>query len=428
MYNSNNTIVLSNGLTVKTFHSNVVHSVTTALFIPICCANIKNNEVGIFHFLEHMCFRKLHNHSQKEIYYYSERIGATLKGITYKDYIKFTITVLPKYFLEAFNIMFELLQEVTWDSCEIEAEKKVVKNQIRFQGNNTFEKKADRFYYKDTGYEFEIMGTESSVEAYSRKYINSMRNAVFSTQNSCFVFAGNYDKNILETAIMKMGLLPKTHNPIAIYARQPKGFCNRTKQDTKFLFTEYNIADVLISFDIPECCSLNKIAFLSGIIGEGYGSLLSVELRENLAITNEIYSYIQQFRCGSKIVIQCETTQNNVAKCVETIFSILNNVKREISEDIFLCSRVFYTENRFMLYDDTERLADWIGYKFIYPDQILSVNELIEHCQKITRDELIQSANDLFTGKNLFIATSCTGKKRREEIKEIVESWRDNKY
>lgn len=417
------TQILSNGMTVKTLEINSVHSVTIALFIPISAAQVEKKNIGIYHFLEHMAFRRMDGWCQKEIYYHAEKIGSALYGTTYKDYIKYSMTVLPRYFSPAMEIFLKLLKAVCWNGEEIRAEKQVVINQIKFQNYYSFEKRVDKVYYKGTGCEHEIMGNQSSVKAFSKSYVNAMREKVFAVQNCCLVIAGNVEREKIRDEVLKMEqLLPSTH-ALSFPPYQPMRFLQRTHEDCLFLTPGYDSAEILLSFDVPESIPLSDVAFLSGIIGQGDGGLLSVALREDRGYTNEIFSCIQQVRGSAKLVIQCETAYEDVVNCIRGIFGVLDMVKREITEESYLSAKPFYTENREMLYDSTEKMADWLGYRFIYPDSFATIEQQIRYCETITVEKLKSCAGQLFTGNNLYAAVSCRNKDR-VSVRQAVEEWR----
>jgi len=417
--------ILKNGMTIKSIEMTSVHSVTISLFVPVCTSLIEKKTKGIYHFLEHMVFRRLNGMTQKEIYYHTEKIGGTLRGVTYPDYIQFSVTVLPKYFSQAMEIMRKVIMPISWEHEDIAAEKKVVMNQIRFQNYYSFEKRIDKVYYEGTGYEYEIMGSQSSVRAFSKSYVNLMREMVFAVQNCCMVIAGNVTEEWIRNEMVKIELLQPSKNVLIHSIKHPKRFEHRTNEDILLMTPIYDNAEIMLSFDVPQTMNVSNVEFLCGIIGQGDGGLLSVDLRENLSYTNEIYSYVQQTRYSTKLVIQCETAHEHVVECIYEIFRILDLVKKEIDEDCYLSAKPFYTENREMMYDSTEKMADWIGYRYIYPDSFETVDQQIRYCEAISIEQLKQCASELFVGKNMHIAVSCL-RKEKSLIKQIAETWRSN--
>ena len=322
--------------------------------------------------------------------------------------------------------MRKILSPVTCDMKSIRAEKKVVLNQIRFQDYYRFEKRADKWYYRGTGYEHDIMGKRSTVNAFSKAYINTMRERVLAVQNSCIVIAGKIDEESIDDVIPLLEQLQPTNNALISSGRLPDHDLHREQDNVVFLSPAYGNAEILLSFDIPKEIEISDAEFLCGIIGQGDGSLLSVLLRENLAYTNEIYSYIRQLRCGSTLVIQCETSFEDAADCIHEILGVLDSVKEDIPENSYLAAKPFYTENREMLYDSTEKLANWMGYRFIYPDRFTTIDQQIQYCHTISIEKIKWCARKLFSGRNLYSAVSCL-KKDRSRIISVIEKWKNKK-
>ena len=85
------TNILNNGLTVKHLKNEHLHSVN----IGIYARKLPEKICGIAHMTEHMFFRRLCDIPQRQLYFETDKIGATLNGATYADFICLDITVSP---------------------------------------------------------------------------------------------------------------------------------------------------------------------------------------------------------------------------------------------------------------------------------------------------------------------------------------------
>ena len=77
------TNILNNGLTVKHLKNEHLHSVN----IGIYARKLPEKICGIAHMTEHMFFRRLCDIPQRQLYFETDKIGATLNGATYADFI-----------------------------------------------------------------------------------------------------------------------------------------------------------------------------------------------------------------------------------------------------------------------------------------------------------------------------------------------------
>ena len=415
---------LDNGLQLRACQNSRNHRLTMNLYFPVDPARLRREDMGVYHLLEHLFFRRMHGFCQEELYYRMERIGTTLLGTTYHDYIQFSISVLVKYFDPAFEILHRLLLPVSWTDAEIKSEKQVVANQILYQEYYDFLKTSDKIYYKGTGYEYPIMGKRSYVTALRRERINFYKERIFVPDNAYFTMAGNFEDRHLEQTVTKLGQLPPGRNMDDRSVKKPDRFCARTDADCYLYFTEYDESDIVVSFDLSPELDPYQAEYLSSIIGEGVGSCLSRRLREEIGVTNEIYSETQWRRCGKRLLIRTTTADRSIVTCLEEIFSILAKIKDGIPEKEYLSSRVFKTENWEFLYDDTRALSDRLGQILIYQEPFETVADIMDYYKQIGILQLQECARKLFTGQNLFVAISYHYAQTKKSILETVRKWR----
>lgn len=139
------TNILNNSLTVKHIKNEHLHSVN----IGIYARKLPEKICGIAHMTEHMFFRRLCDIPQRQLYFETDKIGATLNGATYADFICLDITVSPSKIREAFLLISKVFKSFEWRPQEVEAEKRVVKRQIEDRYNSLYSK-ADMKYYEST--------------------------------------------------------------------------------------------------------------------------------------------------------------------------------------------------------------------------------------------------------------------------------------
>lgn len=89
-------LILRNGLSVLLYNMPNTHSVTVGLYIKAGSGYKSEYIAGISHLLEHLHFRRCGQISQEELYYKMESMGSTLRGATYRDFISFTMKVVPQ--------------------------------------------------------------------------------------------------------------------------------------------------------------------------------------------------------------------------------------------------------------------------------------------------------------------------------------------
>lgn len=399
------TNILNNGLTVKHIKNEHLHSVN----IGIYARKLPEKICGIAHMTEHMFFRRLCDIPQRQLYFETDKIGATLKGATYADFICLDITVSPSKIREAFLLISKVFKSFEWQPQEVEAEKRVVKRQIEDRYNSLYSR-ADMKYYESTPKGSFIMGNISDINRISAKCVNEYRKSVFVPKNCCVVLTGNFSDNDLWQFINELEKFPMTDTGTNLMLPKytVKEFCSRSSASDKIYGSSDGFSDVSISFDVDES-SVNRYAaeILQSIIGYGVTSKLSQVLREELGFTSEIGGSVEFTGYSGRMSFEFEVYNENIEESLTAVFDILQQAKYGLTENDMQSSKVFYTDNQYRLLDDVRELNFLIGWRtFVENVPFCSLDELIRKYDDITVSDINEAANQIFHSQNLVISVS----------------------
>ena len=416
--------VLSNGLTCKYSLNHHLTCFTIGIYIRAGLLQENDKCFGISHLLEHLFFRRLADLSQRELYFLMESMGTELRGKTFANGICFSLTVLPEYFDGAMQIIKRLFEDTTWSMEEIRREKKVVINQIEYQYYESFYKYADRVYFYETNYAQKIMATKSFVKNVSRKTLLEYKEKWISPGNSCMVVTGNFPVENPEKAEDILSTYKKGDSPDGVSVRYPRSFCERTEDDILIDNVEYEPSEILLSFDIPNGVEVFCAELINCFLGEGVGSRLSIALREELGLTNEILSTVENYYGFSRLTIKFMVDNPFVFKALEEAFKIISAVKYHISAEEYSISQLFCAKNRKMQLDDPYGLNFTFGYYgFLERRDFKSIEDLMQKYERISRDDLMDGAKLIFVPENLFVAVSSDKKvmSNKKILSKLIE-------
>ena len=277
-------------------------SINIGLYFYGGSAGERRYESGIHHLLEHMFFRRLSDMSQPKLYSALNRIGATMRGATYLNFLRFDITVSPKHLKAAFDIILKFFSDFSWSEQEVQSEREVVLNQIYFSGGNSFYQNVQKKYLSRTGFELPIMGNESSVKRISAERLNQLKKEIVSPQNAVVVVTGNVSKENCEHITRSLSPIEKTAGSIKEpICTLPGNFLKRSDRSIDIFSTDDDISEIIFSFDIPGrqkenlLCSLVLQAFAAGD-----GAILPMVLREELHYTDEVYFSFEEYPTFSR--------------------------------------------------------------------------------------------------------------------------------
>lgn len=409
---------LKNGISFLSYRMTNTHSVCLSVFtsIGLECENADN--CGIRHVLEHLHFRSLNDYSQDDLYFLMESLGSSLKGKTYRDFIHFSMKVIPGNLNKILNIFSNIISTSDWKESDFEKEKKVVLGQISLREEyvNIYEE-SNKLIFADTPLSLPIGGISESVKTLSLKQVKDFKRQYFVGSNIFVCLTGNFDSSGEKDTIR---MLERIDLPIGTHYFQniqlPE-FNNRRNR-VNIIRTDDYYLDVCVSFDYIEdkAFSIEDLKVLNCILGEGVGSKLQRKIREETGITSDIYSEIEISNPFCVLCVKFTVSQDKLTDCLKSVLTTINNIKTQITVSDLHTSLPFYKENLIMLEDDPEEMNFKLGYDLF----ICKHNNI--HTE--LNYDLSSSERLMALAKQLFVIRNCTATiigDCQENVKEIIQ-------
>ncbi|MCO8193721.1 pitrilysin family protein [Anaerofustis sp. NSJ-163] len=385
----------------------------------------ENNKVrGISHLLEHLFFRRLNNFSQRELYKNLNKIGVSLKGVTYKDHIKFSATVLPKYFNNFVDIVINLYEDFNWSDREIFSEKEVVKRQIEESGESYFRDIVNRNYYKGSCIKNSIMGETYHIDNLSSKIIHDYKKRIFNKENSLIILTGNFNQDNIHYLGKKLNEIEGfKHKELVRQKAIPDNFCNRNKNNHIIIPSEYDINDIEIIIDIDNSVDINMVEMLFNIFAIGDGSRLTFKLKDTLGYVGDMdceYDFYKEFKT---VTLSCSVNNNVLVETINIIFEEMNKMKKnltnnDIDEVIVFCKDFSY------IIDSSQDYNDLISNEyFLLNNKDFSIKDKVDKLNNITADDLMKTAKILFKPENISIYVENNSRiERKYKVVDCIEN------
>ena len=393
-------ITLKNGLNILYYPMENTHSVTFGLYVKAGLGYNDEKKQGITHFLEHLHFRRLGDISQNELYYKMECMGSTLRASTYKDFLKFSMKIIPEYLEQILEIFVHIINAMEWTDEEFEREKQVVINQILERGDYlTLGQEVNKVVFKDHVLSENIMGSIDSVKSISIDDIKEYKKECFKAPNILVCITGNVKKDDFDIAKNVLQNLSLECNQNKKIIQVPKRFFHRKPDITFALVKDDNPLEIDLSFDLM-CEKIPKeyVTILNCILGEGVGSRLQKCIREEKGYTSDVASYIEWYKGFGVLHITFSLEKKLLLPCLRDVIGILNEMKREISKHDLDVSLPFYITNSIFYEDDTEEKNFQLGYNAFILECEENYQHLCDEQESIIR--LQECAKTIFVTQN----------------------------
>jgi len=362
--------------------------------------DLRGENYGISHFLEHLLFKGTKKYGVSEIAKIIESLGGRINAGTGKDFTVIYFNV-PKEGIEtALEIAVEILENTIFPTEEIERERLVILEEIKRQDDdpdsilwNLFNEKI----FSHTPYHYRVIGTMETIKKISREDLIYYYQTYYVPNNATLVIIGDIKtKKILSSVKKKFELLRKKELPSLPVLKE-------TAQEN-FFYTEkkpVQQALLLCGFLGPTAESNDQYALdlLGTILGEGRNSRLYKNLREEKELVLSIgSSYLTQKGSGL-FLISARLEPKKVEPVLEEIHQELFNLQKDGPTDKELTRAKILIENGWLFANETySGQAYTLGYAMTLKD-LKYAQEYLKNIAQVKKEDIKFVLNKYFQGK-----------------------------
>lgn len=408
---------LSNGLRVLLVDTKTYPTLTALLLVGAGSRYENKDNNGIAHFLEHMFYKGSVKYRDPEIISQTiEGMGGYWNAFTSKDYTGYFIKASTDHFEKMTDILADLLLHSLFKTEEITKEKGVIVEEINMYEDMPQRKIGDIFekvMYDGNPLGFEIAGSKEIVNKFTRNTFVDYMQSLYYPNNTVLVVAGGLNriknkelriKNYLEVIEKKLGgwkkgekkqfeLFTKTFTKPQIYIHHKK-----TEQAHYCLgYPTFGIGDE----------RRPALKVLATILGGGASSRLFQEVREKRGLCYYISTSLEQFYETGNIVTQAGVAKDpsKVKDAVQaTIKEHLKIAGGQVREADIARSKEMLRGRLLLSLEDSFNIAHLYGLGQLHENKIESPEERIAKIMRVTKDEIVRLARELFTGEKLNFA------------------------
>lgn len=411
-----------NGISIYSLTNPNLRSFCLSLYVRAgsIFEDLSNN--GISHLFEHVVFRNFKD-KYENFYELIATHGLSLRGCTYKEFVRFTIDGPRHEFDFAVEILCSLFDEIKLTSHDFNNEKGRIKAEIREEDErNSLDFYFDSIVWKNSEVEKIVLGYCKTVDRVSVKKINEFRQKVLSAGN-CFVYAtGNIsDKNL--------DALNKKISELDICQSNP-GFTNTVTVNNEFFHREKKIwiknnywHYIQIGFDV-DCSKYPGGVYdlLYALLFNGDKALVYNYLSEDNPIIYSYDSTFEQYDNVGNINFSFEVDRNKIEDVFKTVVELLNAAKDgRFNFEANLNYEMFNWE---LDLDNPDNL-NWnmAYYNHILKTQPIDYSDEFYGRFRVTKEQIIDAAKYIFRRCNMTVAVKGDRKKiNAEAIEKILES------
>lgn len=365
--------------------------------------NSRNN--GITHFIEHMIFKGTKKRTAKQISDSIEAYGGYLNAFTSKEETCVYVRGLENNFDIYFDVLSDLVQNPLFRDSHIKKEAGVVIDELRDIEDNPEELIFDKFeekIFSGNSLSYPIIGTEKNILSFDSTLLHQFHKKFYRADNLLIVSSGciGHEK-IVELAQRHIHLKSGNSN------QKRKTFIKNFADDF-YVEKETNQIHTIIgktSFGFnDERRTILKV--LTTLLGEGSSSRLFQAVREKLGITYQINSFLNSYKDVSAFGVYYSTSEKHWEKVYNIIIKEFNKITEgKIKDSEIKRVKEYLKGNTILSLENTTNRMIRLANSILHYGKILSIEETIRKIDNITKESLIEIAQEVLSSKELMTIT-----------------------
>ena len=409
--------ITEGGIPVYLFPTPHLHSFALSLYVRGGALFETAKTAGISHLIEHLLFRSINRLMDGTLYKTLDRLGLSVEGITYREFLQFTVTGSPAHFEEAARILSLALAPLSISAEELKTERSRVKAEIREEGEkNSLDYFTDGILYGE-GHPLSrtITGTAGNLDRMSLSLLREEKERLFSKENLFFYLSGGFPDNAVEVLLRETkAFFPASSQKKESVVPCPPAYFNR---NAAVAHKGSDKTVVRLSFDIDTARYTDaELTLLYDVLfGDGEECFFHQALSEKTGMIYSFRGYMDLYRNLGSIGVSYEIPARSLIPSLTLAKSAIQRAKREAG-DALPYVRASYTDNAAFLFDDAQAL----GFNRAYERYVLSLPyPTIRHranaYARVTGARLCEVACEIFRAENV----TLTVKARRADTQAL---------
>jgi predicted Zn-dependent peptidase len=396
--------VLPNGLTVITEEMQHIRSVSIGVWVKTGSRDEDPQWNGISHFLEHMVFKGTSNRTAEEIARQVDSIGGNMDAFTAKECICFNAKVLDEHLPVAMDILSDLVLNPIFDGTDIGRERRVILEEIKMDEDNPDYLVHEIFtqnFWKDHPLGKPILGTKETVKRFERPVVQEFYRERFNPGNMIVCAAGNLDhRRFVELAGQRFeGMKPRSNG----YHSQPPKVVSRI-----ILRNKKALEQVQICVGVPSHPIAHEKRYasyiLNTVLGGGMSSRLFQNIRERQGLAYAIYSDLSPYRDTGCLSVYAGTSRESATKVVDSVVAEFRRMKSEpVPQDELRRAKDQLKGSLMLSLESSMARMSNLARQEMYFDRFYGLDELIEHIEAVTAEDLEALAHEFFRTESIAV-------------------------
>jgi len=317
---------LPNGIRVVSEYVPDVHSFSLGIWIASGSRDEIEGKEGVFHFLEHLAFRRTEYRSTKALADAFEQMGAYSNAFTTKEHTCFYVRALSKDFSKVYTLMAELTLSPALDPRDIEKERNIIIEEIHSCEDEPEEvifEAGEEILFPAHALAHSITGTIDTVSSLTRNDLLNARAEMFRPDEIVIAVAGNIPHELIVEHVASTFTMPKSKRALKKREKPRKRKAIHAMQQRTFQQGHVLLGRVTSGLLSKE---RHALILLNIILGEGMSSRLYQSIREKHGLGYTVYSALDLYTDSGTLYLYTACDNAHIQKAKDAILHECNRL------------------------------------------------------------------------------------------------------
>ncbi|MDR0538165.1 MAG: insulinase family protein [Tannerellaceae bacterium] len=364
----------------------------------------KDEEFGLAHFVEHMLFKGTEKRKSWHILNCMEKVGGELNAFTTKESTFIYSIFMDPDFNRALGLLSDIIFHSRFPQHEIDKEVDVILDEINTYNDTPSELIYDEFenlLFSGHSLGHNILGEEHTLTKFTTESGLSFLKRFYVPANMIFFSMG-------QTKITKIIHALEAYMDNELHT---PAYCERTSPSSnaatqKKISRNTHQTHIMIggrSYNMFEYEKRLPLFLLNNLLGgPSMNSRLNVSLREKHGLVYTVESTITPYTDTGLTSIYLGTSSKNAEKAIRLVHKELDKLRNtKLTETQLSSLKKQVTGQLSIGTENRESLFLNIGKAFLHHNRYETLPEISHKIEKITAENLIDTANEIFSPGNL---------------------------
>lgn len=386
--------VLPNGIRIVSEYVPDVHSFSLGIWIASGSRDEQEGKEGVFHFLEHLAFRRTEYRSTKALADAFEQMGAYSNAFTTKEHTCFYVRALSKDFSKVYALMAELTLSPALDPKDIEKERSIIIEEINSCEDEPEEvifEAGEEVLFPSHSLAHSITGTIETVSSLTRNDLLKARSAMYRPDQIVIAVAGNIPHEKIVDHVASTFTMPKSRKALRERVKPRKRKAIHAIQHRTFQQGHVLLGRVTSGLFSQE---RHALILLNIILGEGMSSRLYQSIREKHGLGYTVYSALDLYTDSGTLYLYTACDNANIEKAKDAILHECKKLihgspvgKKELER-----AKAQVRASVIMSLESMSSRMQALGRGLLEEGRVETVQETITKIDAITEDQLSRIA------------------------------------